>query len=408
MKTQNNLIDLSSRIDNHLLLNSSFINNLGLIHGKMGLSIFFFQIGRVLKNRIYYDYAGELIDEIYQELNDTTSTNFENGLAGIGWGLNFLIRNGFVDVDADDILKEIDSRVSKEIKYNTPVEIGLLNGLIGLGVYLLIRTKHKPIGNGKKYKFDREQSLIYLIGELDKATEEIDKIIIEPKFSPQQGILTEKKSNTWINKSYNSPNNDPRKDTHISYRPIEPVSFDITWDYPILILFLADTFKQDIHNSITKEIIIKCAKSLEKQGTLPKCVGNRLMLAFSIINLLFTIENSPFKKSPSEIDFIQKIYNLNEVVEKLLKGISRESILLELSSITPTIRHGIPGIIWIYKQLYNLTKDSSYSIEAKYLSASKTFLESFENWYDSNLGNHDNKKILGLLCGLSGARLVVS
>jgi lantibiotic modifying enzyme len=80
------------RITNTLLLNASFIDNLGLMHGKMGIAIYFFHLARETKNQIYEDYAGELIDEIYDEISTTTTLDFENGLAGIGWGIEYLVQ----------------------------------------------------------------------------------------------------------------------------------------------------------------------------------------------------------------------------------------------------------------------------------------------------------------------------
>jgi len=53
------------RIANVLLLNASFTDNLGLLNGKMGIAIFFYQYARYTGNKVYEDYAGELIDEIY-------------------------------------------------------------------------------------------------------------------------------------------------------------------------------------------------------------------------------------------------------------------------------------------------------------------------------------------------------
>ena len=72
------------RTTNSLLLNGSFIDNLGLMNGKMGIAIYFFQLARQTNNQIYEGYAGELIEDIYEEISKNTPVNFENGLAGIG------------------------------------------------------------------------------------------------------------------------------------------------------------------------------------------------------------------------------------------------------------------------------------------------------------------------------------
>ena len=77
-------ITRDQRIINTLLLNASFNDNLGLMHGKTGIAIYFFHLFRETSNQIYEDYAGELIEDIYEEISKNTPVNFENGLAGIG------------------------------------------------------------------------------------------------------------------------------------------------------------------------------------------------------------------------------------------------------------------------------------------------------------------------------------
>ena len=49
------------RIVNALLLNSGFIDNIGLLHGKMGISIFFFHLARKTKSctTCGCEYAGQ-------------------------------------------------------------------------------------------------------------------------------------------------------------------------------------------------------------------------------------------------------------------------------------------------------------------------------------------------------------
>ena len=54
------------------------------MNGKMGIAIYFFHLSRETNNQIYEDYAGELVDEIYEEITSYTPVGFENGLAGIG------------------------------------------------------------------------------------------------------------------------------------------------------------------------------------------------------------------------------------------------------------------------------------------------------------------------------------
>ena len=52
----------------------------------------------------------------------------ENGLCGLGCGLQYLIQNGFLEGDINEILEDIDSEVIKE--YNKPSDNNLKNDLL--------------------------------------------------------------------------------------------------------------------------------------------------------------------------------------------------------------------------------------------------------------------------------------
>ncbi|MDR0575421.1 MAG: hypothetical protein LBG96_15625 [Tannerella sp.] len=78
--------ELLARIANHLIINASFLSDLGLYHGKMGMVLFFYELGRYTGKNIYDKSAGELFDEIYNEIHNGTPLNFQDGLCGIGWG----------------------------------------------------------------------------------------------------------------------------------------------------------------------------------------------------------------------------------------------------------------------------------------------------------------------------------
>ena len=134
-------ISTDQRISNTLLLNASFIDNLGLMHGKMGISICFFHLARQTGNQIYEDYAGELIDEIYEEITANTPVDFENGLAGIGWGIEYLVQNGFIEEGEDNILEELDNAVF-QLERKKPELSGKYNDFFGYGLYYLYRAKN--------------------------------------------------------------------------------------------------------------------------------------------------------------------------------------------------------------------------------------------------------------------------
>ncbi len=84
---------------------------LGLYEGKMGDVLLFFHCARSLDNSWYEEYAEELLDEIYSDINQEIPVCFFNGLCGIGWGIEYLVQHGFVKGCTDDILADLDKKV---------------------------------------------------------------------------------------------------------------------------------------------------------------------------------------------------------------------------------------------------------------------------------------------------------
>ncbi|MCD8179466.1 MAG: hypothetical protein LUE98_19515 [Tannerellaceae bacterium] len=144
MQTTNNLI--LPRLVRHLMWNASFIENPGLLNGKMGITIFFYHYAQYTQNRIYEKFAGNLLDEIYLETHMDTTKNFQDGLCGIAWGIEYLIRNNFVKADPDDILEDIDARIMEwDVRYIKDQK--LETGLKGIARYAISRCYNRKDKN---------------------------------------------------------------------------------------------------------------------------------------------------------------------------------------------------------------------------------------------------------------------
>lgn len=155
------------RIANVLLINASFIDNIGLLNGKMGIAIFFYWYGRYSDNKIFTDYAGELIDEIYEEININTSIDFASGLTGIGWGIEYLVENNFVDADTDEALADIDNAVYRSM-LNSPVLLDNGNDLFGYGLYCISRLHGHESDDDNLNTLIKKEHLIYLTDECER------------------------------------------------------------------------------------------------------------------------------------------------------------------------------------------------------------------------------------------------
>ncbi len=408
------------RIINTLLLNVSFINNIGLMHGKMGISIFFFHLARRTKNKIYEDYAGELIDEIYEEISANTPVDFENGLAGIGWGIEYLVQNGFIEADTNEVLEEFDNKVFNEFIYNIPKELNLLNGILGYGVYFLNRVKNRAYDEKNIAVLTNRQTLIYLVDELDKRTQNITEIIQEPIFiflegenarntvsikSPL-GVKTTKylKNNKQPDSQPPEPSNAQALETSdYQPQPSNKKTFDLLWDYPVLLWFLCEIYQENIFNSRVEEIIQRLTEPLTNETNLPKLQSNRLLLALALINVQHTI-NLEYGITNDSQTVVQQSSNrktdelstLQTIINNLLYGINRNTLKSELPSNNDTIRYGISGIRWMYKQLYKLTKESNFKNEFEYWINQNSLME------DSIAEEIRNMDSWGLLEGYSG------
>lgn len=130
---------LLPRIVRHLMWNASFINNIGLLNGKMGITLFFYHYAQYTKNKIYKRFAGDLLDEIYAEIHMDTTKNFQDGLCGIAWGIEYLIRNNFVKAESDIVLEDIDAKIMEwDVRYIRDEK--LETGLKGVAQYAISRT----------------------------------------------------------------------------------------------------------------------------------------------------------------------------------------------------------------------------------------------------------------------------
>ena len=134
--------ELLVRIARYSILHGSFTNNLGLLNGKMGIALFFYHYARYTEKKIYDDFAGELIDEIYKEIYVDSSLNFENGLCGIAWGIEYLIRNRFAEANSNEILEDLDKRII-EWDVRRIRDYSLETGLKGIASYVVSRRENR-------------------------------------------------------------------------------------------------------------------------------------------------------------------------------------------------------------------------------------------------------------------------
>ena len=345
------------RIVNTLLLNASFIDNPGLMHGKMGIAIYFYHLATETSNSVYEDYAGELIDEIYEEIHAKTPCDFENGLAGIGCGIEYLVQNKFIDADTNEVLEEFDNQIIHEITFHTPTDIGILNGISGYILYFYYRLRSNK--TNAIFSKSLSDALIITFGLLKQ------HIIDLP---------------IWAN-----PNTIWR----------QPDTFDLIWEYPATIWALSKLIELQICTDEVKQLISQLLIPIVNKGILPKLFSHRLLLSL-VVEELKHINSETFSDLDSD-----------KVIQKLLNALKHEHILKELADKSASIQNGTSGIAFIYQRLFHLTKNPAFNVEYEYWeNVTYELPESDQGYGGFFIEKEKSNMAYGLLNGIAGINFV--
>jgi len=134
--------------------------NIGVMGGSIGLALFMFYYAKYTDEDRYAQMGVDLISNIFEEINKGFSYHtLAGGLAGIGWSIELLAKQNFIDADTDEVLEQLDPYLHKTMIYDIQNEnFDFLHGAVGNGVYFLSR---RP--NPKADEYLKE-----LIDELDK------------------------------------------------------------------------------------------------------------------------------------------------------------------------------------------------------------------------------------------------
>lgn len=140
--------------------------DMGLFYGKMGRCLFFFDYSRVTELRAFEEMAGELLDEVVESVRLGMPVGLSFGWAGIGWGVEYLVRYGFVEDAGNEERNKIDKKVM-EYDVRRLDDYSLATGLEGIAWYVLLR-----LSSGDKSVRIREETYLF---DLSNACERVLK-----------------------------------------------------------------------------------------------------------------------------------------------------------------------------------------------------------------------------------------
>lgn len=263
--------------------------NHGLMHGNTGLCLYFYQFSKRINNPEYEQLADDLLDKVFANLSTSAFADFENGLAGIGWGIEYLVQNGFAEGDTDDILEEVDNKVFKSLNEENLNSFELGNGLTGYLFYLISRLKNPSNPNSMSQRINREL-LILTINKLDEVV------------TSQFPAIT------------------------------KDMVFDLFWRFPVMLYGLVQAFELNIYNEKIRCMINQWIMNLE--AYLPSMHINRIYLATVL----------------SQVNTILPNKRIEKQIQILLFATDFEVLKTEVDLGAFNIRYGWPGVAWLLQQ----------------------------------------------------------
>lgn len=128
------------KIADNLLLKSSYIQDIGLFHGKMGVVVSLYAYANKYQDQLLEDFAWDLLQQIYENVHTDMPIGMEYGLAGIGYGTTLLSKLGLVECDLNSVLADVDAKIMERDPRRMS-DYSVRTGAGGVLLYLSLRQE---------------------------------------------------------------------------------------------------------------------------------------------------------------------------------------------------------------------------------------------------------------------------
>ncbi len=153
----------------------SNVKNIGLFEGKAGMLLALHCAAKHFTNWPELEQTIQQIQEEVCEQAGATDDTFSHGLFGIGWGIGFLYKGGFITENETEVLNSFDDELYKLVMYSKAGTHGLESGTIGRISYYLHRIPEiLKLSNKYNYVCNYE-ILMLLVDDFTNANENIIK-----------------------------------------------------------------------------------------------------------------------------------------------------------------------------------------------------------------------------------------
>lgn len=119
-------------------------NPFGLIGGDLGRLLFFFYYAEHSNSQYLFDKAIQETEWCIENIGTAEHGHFSfcNGLSGFGWFIEHIAKEGWIELDTNEILNDVDELLSSRLKLLIHEEdFDFLHGGVGIGLYYTTRVE---------------------------------------------------------------------------------------------------------------------------------------------------------------------------------------------------------------------------------------------------------------------------
>lgn len=301
---------------------------LGLYEGETGICLYYYFLYRQTGKKAYEKTAETLLDDLYQRIGEVLSIDVKTGLAGIGLGITFLARQGYIRANINQTLEDLDNYILRELFYRTNEEERFDSlSLIHLLYYLYVRVTQQ-----KKESVSRQ---IY------------QEVIIR-----------------LLNRTYTQLENNP---DHTERSFVYKIDFEL----PQFLFVLGKLFELNYYNDRIQAIVNELTAAI--CSIFPILQANRLYLLWGI-DCINKQVHSPILSS--HLNFLKEHVDINYLLNEELKD---KNIYLN---------NGAASIYYLYEACSPYFKELNIqAFENKILhSQAWNMLKENDNYFENHIG----------------------
>lgn len=370
---ENKLCEITKDIEK----NFSFKNDFGVLSGNLGIAIYYFYYSLYFENEKYADLGINILKYTFENINKVNSSTFSDGYSGIGWCIEHLVKEGFVESETSEILMFFDNPLKKEMLHN--VENGLydfISGALGEGMYFISRSRNS---NAKKY---------------------LNKLIIGLYNSGIKDYNCGLKWHTIINPKLN----------------LTGCNLGLSHGLSSIIAFCNKLMENKIHIDGVKKVLegavnyILCQKEVSESrlSIFPNFIienlkkdNSRLAWCYGDLGIGITLWRASRILKDKDLEMFSIKVLINTTKRKNLK----------INSVSDSIFcHGTSGIAHIYNRMYNYTLIKDFKLASIYWFDETLKMAKFQDGYagyKTYVGNNQWSNNLGMLEGVTGVGLAL-